>query len=127
MLDNIQTFDNQVFSYISETNLLVYKLSSGQIVSMTVYNSKILIKDFYVLKKFETKELVNFITWFIENKTTHKITQPEKYLYGEIRLHKLLYLLHYKRSRTKDCDLDYEGDRRWYVNLLSKIIGTLSL
>ena len=127
MLNNTQAFDNQVFSYVSSTNMLVYKLSGGQIVSMTVYNKKIVIKDSYLLTKAETKELVEFITWFINTRTAYKLTQPEKYLYGEIRLHKLLYLLHYKRNRTKDCDLDYEGDRRWYVNLLSKIIGTLSL
>ena len=94
---------------------------------MTVYNKKIVIKDSYLLTKAETKELVEFITWFITTRTAYKLTQPERYLYGKIRLHKLLYLLHYKRSRTKDCDLDYEGNRRWYVNLLSKIIGTLSL
>lgn len=44
-------------------------------------------------------------------------------LFGELRLHNFLYALGIARENTRDCDLDYICDKRWYVEATSKLIG----
>lgn len=50
---------------------------------------------------------------------TRKVTE----IYGEYRLHNVLYGLGIAKEHTADSDLDYEKDRRWYINALANFIG----
>lgn len=54
-------------------------------------------------------------------------TRPKTELYGEFRLHSLLYRFGIEREHTAELDLDYIADKRWYVNAASKIIGWCGL
>lgn len=54
-------------------------------------------------------------------------TRPKTELYGEFRLHSLLYRFGVEREHTAELDLDYIADERWYVNAASKIIGWCGL
>lgn len=54
-------------------------------------------------------------------------TRPKTELYGEFRLHNLLYRFGIEREHTAELDLDYIADERWYVNATSKIIGWCGL
>lgn len=84
--------------------------------SATVY------KGYTANGKAESIEIVSFIRWYAEQKG-YEISQTYTEMYGEYRLHNALYRLGYKRKQTGDSDLDYEKDKRWYVNAVSKIIG----
>lgn len=72
---------------------------------------------------FRTVQFVRFYAQGRGYEIQRKITE----MYGEIRLHNIAYNLGYKRERTVDCDLDYTADRRWYVNMASKVIGWVGL
>jgi len=50
---------------------------------------------------------------------TRKVTE----LYGEYRLHNVLYGLGVAKEHTADSDLDYEKDSRWYINAIGNFIG----
>lgn len=39
--------------------------------------------------------------------------------------HNLAYILGIRRSKTKDCDLNY--DQKWYVKLAYGVVGTIAL
>ena len=54
-------------------------------------------------------------------------TRPKTELYGEFRLHNILYRFGVEREHTAELDLDYIADERWYVNAASKIIGWCGL
>lgn len=54
-------------------------------------------------------------------------TRPKTELYGEFRLHNLLYRFGIEREHTAELDLDYIADERWYMNAASKIIGWCGL
>lgn len=72
---------------------------------------------------FQTVQFVRFYAQRKGYETERDVTE----MYGEIRLHNILYNLGYKRKRTGDCDLEYTADMRWYVNVASKIIGWIGL
>lgn len=88
--------------------------------SVTIYNS------YKQNKKKTIKKMVEFIRFYAEDRG-YSIGCSDAELYGEIRLHNFLYWLGYKREQTGTCDLDFNGDRRWYVVLLSKLIGWLNI
>ena len=71
-------------------------------------------------------QTVQFVRFYAQGKG-YEIERDVTEMYGEIRLHNILYNFGYKRERTGDCDLDYAADRRWYVNVLSKLIGWIGL
>ena len=54
-------------------------------------------------------------------------TRPKTELYGEFRLHNILYRFGVEREHTAELDLDYIADERGYVNAASKIIGWCGL
>ena len=71
-------------------------------------------------------QTVQFVRFYAQGKG-YEIERDVTEMYGEIRLHNILYNFGYKRERTGDCDLDYTADRRWYVNAASKFIGWIGL
>ena len=71
-------------------------------------------------------QTVQFVRFYAQGKG-YEIERDVTEMYGEIRLHNILYNFGYKRERTGDCDLDYAADRRWYVNAASKLIGWIGL
>ena len=71
-------------------------------------------------------QTVQFVRFYAQGKG-YEIQRNVIEMYGEVRLHNILYNLGYKRERTVDCDLDYAADRRWYVNAASKLIGWIGL
>ncbi len=67
-------------------------------------------------------EIIQFIRMYASEQGL-EIERGNSELYGEYRLHTILYSIKYKPSQTKDADLDYIEDERWYVNVCSKLIG----
>ena len=96
--------------------------SEGEVSQLVFSLRKVKIFDSYIFSTDEIRSIVLYIIEYVESYGI-KISRSYKELCGEIILHKWLYKLHIKRAQTEDCDLDFHKDSRWYVNLLSKIIG----
>ena len=122
-MDNNSTNDNLFTYIINERSNDVDVLNNGDIkVQLKFSTSNVKIKDSHKLNLTEIKAVVKYIRKYCNNKNI-SITRKDKELCGEIILHKWLYKIGYKRINTKDCDLDFMSDKRWYVNILSKLIG----
>lgn len=107
---------------LEEGCVAIRREGEGEVSQLVFSSHKAKIFDSYI---FSTEEICSIVLYIIEyaEKYGIEISRSYKELCGEIILHKWLYKLHIKRAQTKDCDLDFHKDNRWYVNLLSKIIG----
>jgi hypothetical protein len=111
------------FTYWEENENVSLTLKSGKEITIRFSEKSATVYQGYTANgKAESIEIVSFIRWYVEQKG-YEVVQAYTDMYGEYRLHNLLYRLGYKREQTGDSDLDYERDKRWYVNAASKIIG----
>ena len=111
------------FVYGEEKRNVRFKLKSGKEITIQFGEKSAKVYNSYTANsKEEVKEIVLFIRWYAEQKG-YEVVQAYTDMCGEYRLHNLIYWLGYKREQTGDSDLDYEKDKRWYVNGISKIIG----
>lgn len=80
----------------------------------------------YQYDRPDVVRIIRFIRYYCE---LHKVelARCNSDLWGEYRLHTALYKVGYRRSQTGDANLDYESDKRWYVNAVSRVIGWLSI
>ena len=115
------------FAYCEEGGWVIYTLPQGKEITLQFGKDSVKILRSYQLMDIQSiYGTVMFIRFYVDEKgyeVSRKITE----MYGEIRLHNIAYNLGYKRKRTVDCDLDYAPDRRWYVNVLSKLIGWIGI
>lgn len=98
-------------------------LNTGKEITLQFGKESVkVVHSFAASRKEEGLFLAVFIrSYASENGYSVKRTVTE--LYGEYRLHNVLYRLGIAQEQTADSDLDYEKDKRWYVNGLSKLIG----
>lgn len=80
------------------------------------------VRSYEIEDKSEIYSVVRFICRYAAEHGI-EITRENTDLYGEWKLHNLLYSMDYKRESTADADLDYIKDKRWYVNAMSKLLG----
>lgn len=115
------------FTYREEGKDVYLTLSDGQEIVLQFGDESVKMVCSYehgtVDEIFQT---VQFVRLYAIGKG-YEIEREVTEMYGEIRLHNILYNLGYKREQTGDCDLDYIADRRWYVNAASKLIGWMGL
>ncbi len=111
------------FTYWEEDGNVSLTLKSGKEVKIRFNEKSATVYQGYTARgKEESIEIVSFIRWY-GRQNGYEISQAYTEMYGEYRLHNALYWLGYKRKQTGNSDLDYETDKRWYVNAVSKIIG----
>lgn len=110
------------YTYREEGGVVILSFENGE-VTMRFGTDSVEIEESYRFAGRERKfAIVLFIRKFAAQKG-YEIERDNTELYGELRLHNLLYAFGYAREQTKYCNLDYTSDRRWYVNAASKIIG----
>lgn len=115
------------FTYGEEEKGVYLMLSDGQEIALQFGDESVKIVCSY--ERGTAKDIfqtVQFVRYYATGKG-YEIERDVTEMYGEVRLHNILYNFGYKRERTGDCDLDYIADRRWYVNVLSKAIGWFGL
>jgi len=111
------------FTYRDEHGEVVFRLKDGEEVTIRFGENSAKIMESY---RFNDRKAAIEIVFFIKEyalQNGYSVVRDITELYGELRLHNVLYVLGYKKLHTKDCDLDYVADSRWYVNAASKIIG----
>lgn len=83
------------------------------------------IKDCQTLSKEEQVEVVSFIIDYLESNDIYYDRTVNNFV-AELSLHSYLYKLGIAESSTKDADLEFVEDSRWYVKtgtLLFQIFG----
>ena len=118
---------NSIFAYREERGEVLFVLKDADEVRLRFDENSVKIVQSYAHDGAENIfRMVLFVREYAREKG-YEIERAVTEMYGEIRLHNILYRLRYKREQTGDCDLDYIADRRWYVNVFSKIIGWTGL
>lgn len=115
------------FAYREEDGGVLLTLQNQEEIRLQFESDS--VKIFQSYKHYGTENIfqtVQFVRIYAQGKG-YEIERDVTEMYGEIRLHNILYNFGYKRERTGDCDLDYTADRRWYVNAASKLIGWIGL
>ena len=83
------------------------------------------IKDCQNLSKKEQVEIVSFIINYLESNDINYDRTLNNFV-AELSLHSYLYKLGIAEASTKDADLEFVEDSRWYVRtgtLLFQIFG----
>ena len=115
------------FVYREEDGGVLLTLQNQEEIRLQFESESVKIIQSYKHNDTETIfQTVQFVRIYAQGKG-YEIERDITEMYGEIRLHNILYNFGYKRERTGDCDLDYTLDRRWYVNAASKIIGWIGM
>lgn len=124
---NLQLFNqtDDAFEYKeSEKGRVELALHKGQRVTIIFNETNAEVVGAYQYERPDVVRIIRFIRYYCElNDVEVKRTNSD--LWGEYRLHTALYKVGYKRSQTGDANLDYESDKRWYVNALGSVIGWL--
>ena len=111
------------FTYQETEKGVVFVTESGKEIPMRFNAQSVsVLKTRQKIGRQESVEIVRFIREYATRKG-YSLRRTNTELYGEYRLHLILYRLGYKRKQTGDADLDYGKDKRWYVERISKIIG----
>lgn len=71
-------------------------------------------------------KIIRFIRYYCEENGV-KITRENSELWGELRLHTTLYKMGNRQSQTINADIDYTSDERWYVNVVSRVLGRMGI
>lgn len=117
----------QEFTYREEKGKVVLLLKDNEEVTIHFGMNSAKIMESYAFTGRKAKlEIVLFIKEYALQHG-YGIVRDVTELYGELRLHNILYALGYKERHTEDCDLDYAADARWYVNTASKVIGWIGI
>lgn len=108
-----------------ETNIVSYRLSDDKEIEVEYHVDYLTIKDCYKLNKDERLELLSYI--YCSNQIKNKSTRSIQSMEGELALHVYLYDLGIEKASTKDADLEFGYDNRWYVRLFSSVLQILGV
>ena len=109
--------------YYIEGSTASVQLSSGQTVDLHFRENNVEVSDSYACNNIEDCYAVVVAIKSYAQSNGLEILRSNTDLVGELRLHNFLYRIGYKQTETEDADLEYICDRRWYVNVASRVIG----
>lgn len=113
----------QGYSYRLQDEVVKMSLSSGIEVELRFGENSVSIKDAYRVSTTEDQtQVILFIQSYLQEDGKN-LSRTVTDCLGEYRLHCKLYEQGYKRERTKDVDLEYDEDPRWYVSVCSRLLG----
>ena len=110
-----------------EGSTATVQLPSGQIVDLHFRGNNVEVRDSYVCNNIEDCYAVVLAIKSYAQSNGIEIVRSNTDLVGELRLHNFLYRIGYKQTETGTADLEYICDRRWYVNVASRMIGWTGL
>jgi len=123
----IQEFKGQAYSdYNTDTEIITYKLQSGKEKDIRFGETAVVIVDSTDLTRKERIEVLCFISHCLKEKGI-ACTRTIQNMEGELVLHTFLCRINYKTDQTKDTDLEYTKDRRWYINAATTVMQILGL
>lgn len=105
---------------------ITYKHTTGKEVKIIFGEESVQVVDSYTLNRKERLDVLCFIRYCLKEKEID-CNRTIQNMEGEMITHNFLYKLGYKPRNTKDTDLDYVKDKRWYVNVATVIMQILGL
>ena len=128
--ENLKIFNSteDAFDYEEkEEGEVELALTKVKKVTVLFYETNVEIREAY---RFTDKEevigIIRFIRFYCEEKGV-KITRENSDLWGEMRLHTVLYDVGYKRAQTGNANIEFEKDERWYVSVAGSILGWIGI
>lgn len=122
----INEFKHITPQYSIQDGKYILNLPSGKTAAVSFAETAVSVYP----SKCTTHEDAVYITAFIKG-IAEKEGKPNSRrtidMIGEYRLHAILSAIGYKPQETDTADLDYEKDRRWYVNLASRLLGVVGI
>ena len=109
------------FAYEESDGEIRLTLTNGGVVRMRFGKNAVTVYESHRYKS-AVYEITAFIYAYGE-KNGYTVSRKRREIIGELKLHNLLYTVGYKRGRTKDADVEYTADTRWYVNAASVVLG----
>ena len=107
-----------------EVDLTLYQ---GGKVTIVFHETNAEIKEAYrFTDKQELVQIIRFIRFYCELKGLI-ITRSNSDLWGECRIHTMLYAIGYKRTQTGNANIDFNKDERWYVNAIGGVLGWIGV
>ena len=110
------------FHYIEASTAMV-QLPSEKLVDIHFRENNVEITDSYECKSIEDCYAAVFAIKAYARKNGIEVVRSNADMAGELRLHNFLYGIGYKPDETGTADLEYICDRRWYVNVASRMIS----
>lgn len=110
---------------MSKTDI-TYKHTTGKETNIIFGEESVKVGDSYTLNRKERLEILCFIRYCLKEKDID-CNRTVQNMEGEMITHNLLYKLGYKPISTKDTDIDYKKDKRWYVNTATVVMQILGL
>ena len=102
-------------------------LSQEKRVTIVFHETNAEIKEAYrFTEKQELVKIIRFIRYYCKSRGL-KITRSNSDLWGECRIHTILYAIGYKRTQTGNANIDFKKDERWYVNAIGSILGWIGI
>ena len=97
-----------------------FKTNSGRRVDLMLFNDHAQIMDSYKFSFEERMEILNNLLEISHSKNLY-FTSSLKKMESEWYIHNLCYNMGIARNETKDVDIDFKNDQRWYVNFATDI------
>lgn len=113
----------QGYSYQVQDEVVKLSLSSGIELELRFGENSVSIKDAYRVSTTEDQtQVILFIRSYLQE-DGKQLSRTVTDCLGEYRLHCKLYEQGYEIEHTKDVDLEYDEDPRWYVGVCSRLLG----
>lgn len=117
----------QGYNYQVQGNTVALDFGNGMNVNLRFGENSVKIIDAYrVSTTKDQTQIILFVQSYL-HKQGKELSRKVTDCVGEYRLHCKLYEFGYEKERTKDVDLEYDGDPRWYVNVCSRLLGWLGI
>lgn len=119
---------NSEFDYEEyENGKVVLTLEEEKRITLQFGNSSVkVVQSYQAASREESVSVMLFIRYYT-HQNGMKVHRSNTQILGEYRLHNFLYTVGYKRAHTGDADVDLVKDRRWYVNIISSVLGWMSI
>lgn len=110
-----------------ENGKVVLTLEEKKRITLHFGNDSVKVVQSYQATSIKESVSVMLFIRYYTHQNGLKVHRSNTQIFGEYRLHNLLYTVGYKRAHTGDADIDLVKDRRWYVNILSSIFGWMGI
>lgn len=121
----VYEYKNNTFSVERVSDETFSQKVNDKDVIIVFSSDSVKIKDCQSLSKEEQVEVVSFIIYYLRSNDIYYDRTINNFV-AEISLHSYLYKLGIAESSTKDADLEFIEDSRWYVRtgtLLFQMFG----
>ena len=128
--ENLKIFNSagNDFNYTeTESGRVELTLRQGERVTIEFDETGAKVSDLYKYDdRPEMVKIIRFLRYYCEINRV-KVRRDNSELWGEMRLHTALYKMGYKTAQTGVAEIDFYKDERWYVNVVSRVLGRMGI